>query len=297
MISKVMAPLDGSEFAEKALPFAAEVAARAGAELLLFTSVQPVGVWDATASAINWEREEQMAEDYLQEKAASLRGRVPRVRVLRRHGEPASSILDVAESEGVSLIVMSTHGRTGLLRFFFGSTTDRVVQHARCPLLLVRIDEKAPPPAPRFSKILVPLDGSEVAASALPFVEEFARLHGAAVVLYHAIPPLAAYPGIEAANPQMTGEVLEEMQREAHEILSAQARRLQARGIEATVAVSIDLATEGILEAARSTGAGLIAIGTHGRSGFGRALLGSVANAVVRRSGLPVLLVRPTGGS
>lgn len=293
MIKTILVPLDGSELAEQVLPFASEIAHRAGAELLLLTSIQPVGVWDATATAINWEREERLAQEYLDAQKDRLKANGVKARVKRLHGDAAEGVLEAAETEGVNLIAMSTHGRSGLTRWLFGSVADRVVQSAHLPILILRPNGKTPLPSPVFEKLLVPLDGSETAAGVLPFVEEVAKLFGAGLVLYHAVPPVSAYPGFETVNPQLDGHVLEEMEKQAKELLSRAAHDLEARGARVTVAVSIDLAVDGILNAAKETGADLIAIGTHGRSGLGRMVMGSVANAVLRRSPLPCLLVHP----
>ncbi len=295
MIKTILVPLDGSELAEQVLPYASEIARRAKADVLLLTSIQPVGIWDATATAINWEREERVAHEYLDAQKERLQAAGVKVRVKREHGEAAAGILETAEAENVSLIAISTHGRSGITRWLFGSVADRIVQSSHVPLLMIRPDDKAPA-SPVFEKLLVPLDGSEVAASVLPFVEEMAKLFGASLVLYHAVPPISAYPGFETVNPQLDGQVLQEMQQQAKELLSSTARELEGRGLHATVAVSIDLAVDGILHAAKETGADLIAIGTHGRSGIGRMVMGSVANAVMRRSELPCLLVHPTSG-
>lgn len=295
MIRTILVPLDGSELAEQVLPYASELARRADAEILLLTSIQPVGIWDATATAINWEREERVAQEYLDAQKERLQAAGLKVRVKREHGEAAAGILETAETENVSLIAISTHGRSGLSRWLFGSVADRIVQSAHVPLLMVRPDAKQPAPSTVFEKLLVPLDGSEVAASVLPFVEEVAKLFGASLVLYHAVAPVSAYPGFETVNPQLDGQVLQEMQQQAKELLSSAARDIGGRGVHATVAVSIDLAVDGILRAAKETGADLIAIGTHGRSGIGRMVMGSVANAVMRRATLPCLLIHPSG--
>ena len=295
MIKRILVPLDGSELAEQVLPYAAEFARRADAELLLLTSIQPVGIWDATATAINWEREERLAQEYLDAQKERLQAAGAKVRVKRQHGEAAANILETAETDKVDLIAISTHGRSGLSRWLFGSVADRIVQSAHVPLLMIRPDAKKPAPSTVFEKLLVPLDGSDVAASALPFVEEVAKLFGAGVVLYHAVAPISAYPGFETVNPQLDGKVLQEMQQQAKDLLSRNAKEMSERGVRATVAVSIDLAVDGILRAANETGADLIAIGTHGRSGLGRLVMGSVANAVMRRATLPCLLVHPSG--
>jgi nucleotide-binding universal stress UspA family protein len=143
-------------------------------------------------------------------------------------------------------------------------------------------------------KILVPLDGSEVAMSILPVVEEFAKTMGASLVLYHSVAPLSAYPGFESAGAAALGEAVEEMQRQAREILARAAQEVKSRGVEATAVVSLGTTVDGVLRAADEIDVDLIAIATHGRSGLGRAVLGSVADGVVRRSAdVPCLVIRP----
>jgi nucleotide-binding universal stress UspA family protein len=139
----------------------------------------------------------------------------------------------------------------------------------------------------------VPLDGSAVAESVLPFVEEVARLFGASLVLFHAVAPLTAYPGFETVQPRYIGEALDEMQDQARQFLTRVAKGVESRGLQVSMIATIDIAADGIVSAAKEVGADLIAIGTHGRSGIGRAVMGSVADAVVRRATLPCLLVNP----
>jgi len=300
LIKTILVPLDGSDLSESILPFAADIAGRAGAEILLVTAIQPVGVWDATAAAINWEREEKAAAGYLTAVQERVAAEGQRVRALPLHGDAGQVILDAAEKESAGLITMTTHGRSGVMRWLLGSVADRVVQHSKAAVMLIparpaggRASEDRPLPSPAVERILVPLDGSEVAAGVLPFVKEYAKLFGAGLVLYHAVSPAGAYPGFETANAQIVGRLLEDMQKEAAVMLNESAKKLEDEGFKCETAVSIELAADGILHAAEQSKAGLIAIGTHGRSGLSRAVLGSVANAVLRRSTLPTLLVHP----
>jgi nucleotide-binding universal stress UspA family protein len=293
MIKTILVPLDGSKLSENILPFAAEIARKANAEIVLATAIQPVGIWDATATAINWEHEEKAAKDYLDGVVERLKGDGVRVRPVFLHGDASEVVLEAAEKEKADLITMTTHGRSGIMRWLLGSVADRVVQHSKVPVALIRVGGDKPVPSAAVERILVPLDGSEVSAGILPFVKEYAKLFGSSLVLYHAVSPVGAYPGFETANAQVVGELLEDMQKEGAEMLSQTAERLKAEGFTAETAVSIELAADGILNAAEQSKAGLIAIGTHGRSGVTRTVLGSVANAVLRRSTLPVLLIHP----
>jgi nucleotide-binding universal stress UspA family protein len=293
VIQTILVPLDGSALSERILPFVKEAARRADAEIILLTAVQAVGIWDATATAVNWEREEKAAHEYVKsaEERLQLDGLQVRSRALQ--GDPADAILTSAESEPAHLIAMSTHGRSGIMRWLVGSVADRVVQHSKVPVLLIRPREDKPDPSPTFDRILVPLDGSAVAAGILPFVKEYARLYDASLVLYHAVQPVA-YPGLETASTQVAGDLLQEMSREGEAMLQEASRSLESEGFQVSTAVSLEPAADGILHAAEEAGATLIAIGTHGRSGLERTVLGSVANAVVRRSTLPTLIIHPT---
>jgi nucleotide-binding universal stress UspA family protein len=125
-------------------------------------------------------------------------------------------------------------------------------------------------------------------------VEEFAKVMGATLVLYHAVAPLAAYPGFEMAGASAIGQVAEDLQAQAKEILTRAAQEVKSRGVEATMVVNLDTAVDGVIRAADELGVDLIAIGSHGRGGLGRAVLGSVADGVVRRSAdVPVLVIQP----
>ena len=150
------------------------------------------------------------------------------------------------------------------------------------------------PPGESFviKRILVPLDGSELSASVQPFALELAKPLGASIVLFHTvIEPVLTYPGVEAMN--LDSGALEEMKTGARKFLASAASDLAAKGVKADTVVNIGNATDGIVWAAERENAGLIVMSTHGRSGIGRAVLGSVADAVVRRTSLPVVLVRP----
>jgi nucleotide-binding universal stress UspA family protein len=297
VFKKILVPLDGSEIAEAVIPFAREIAARSGAELLFVTAVQQVGVWDAALSLQVLKRESEIAADYLATVERDVSGEGQKVATQVLDGDAAEAVLAAAAEASVDLIAISTHGRSGISRWLFGSVATRILEHAGVPLLVLRPKEGEDrgSPGPVVKKILVPLDGSEVAKSVLPVVEEFAKTMGASLVLYHSVAPLSAYPGFESAGAAALGEAVEEMQRQAREILARASEEVKSRGVEATTVVSLGTAVDGVLSAADELDVDLIAIATHGRSGLGRAVLGSVADGVIRRSAdVPCLVVRPT---
>jgi nucleotide-binding universal stress UspA family protein len=152
---------------------------------------------------------------------------------------------------------------------------------------------------PMFSTILVPLDGSDTAAQALPAAREMAKRFGSRIVLVQVLSTAGASLalGANAASGAMTdpsaitGEVAEEVQ-VAMSYLSAAAEQLAAEGISTGYEVRDGSAADGIIEAATAGPADLIVMCSHGRSGLRRAVFGSVADEVMRKSGTPVLMVR-----
>ena len=296
MFKKILIPLDGSETAEAILPFAQEIAKNTQGQIVLVTAVQQTGVWDATLSLQVLDKEEQAAADYVKTKAAALG---PNVTSRVTRGEAAEAILTVAEDEKADLIGISTHGRSGLSRWLFGSTATKILESSPVPVLFLhpKKGEDKGAPGPVVKKILVPMDGSPEALSVLPVVEGFAKAVGASLVLFHAVPPITSYPGYETAGLAGVGDILKDLQEQAKQILTRTAADVKSRGVEATAAIVIETSVDGILRAADELNVDLIAIGTHGRGGLGRMVLGSTADGVVRRSAdVPCLVVRSTAG-
>lgn len=289
-MKKILVPLDGSDLAESVLPYVAELARCTGAEAQILIVVSDVALWDANATVIAWEREEELALGYIesQREALESNGVKTTSRVVR--GDPAKAIVGAAAEEDADLIALSTHGRSGISRWLFGSVAGRVLETTETPLLIVRPNEEEPPGG-AINKMLVPLDGSPIAESVFPLVEELAKDCKAKVVAMQAVPPLTAYPGFEGFAPTAMGEVLEDMQARSHKYLADIVARLKDRGLEAEALSSTAMPVEAILAAADEANADLIAIATHGRSGLGRVVLGSVADSVIRRSHRPCLVI------
>ncbi len=291
MIKSILLPLDGSRLAESVLPYASELATKTGAELTLFTSIHQVDAWTGYLAQVDTGQQSELAAVYLKEKAEELRARGLKVRTEIVYGAPAETILNYAADQDVDLIAMSTHGRSGITRWAFGSVADKVLHSTHRPLLLIRGAEQGEQSGV-ISKILVPLDGSKVSLAVLPFVEELAQTLGASLVLFHALPLLSALPGAETA-PLYVGNMYETLQAQAEQLLGRVEKEVKQRGIEVSRLVAVGSEVTHIVQAAQDTGADLIALSTHGRSGLDRWVMGSVAEGVVRRSALPCLVIRP----
>jgi len=157
----------------------------------------------------------------------------------------------------------------------------------------VRARDQAGRPPAVIDRILVPLDGSQLSLTVLPYVEELAEALGASLVLYNAVLPLDIYPGTEM-TPARVGGIIDDLLAQGQSFLAEVAKEIEGRGkVKARSVVTIGFPVDEVVRVAAEVKAGLIALATHGRSGVNRWVMGSVADGVVRRSSLPCLLVRP----
>jgi nucleotide-binding universal stress UspA family protein len=139
-----------------------------------------------------------------------------------------------------------------------------------------------------FDRILIPVDGSEPARNAAELGFDLAAEHDATVHGLYVVEPVSVAEG-------GTGQVIEAMEQTGEEVVSEFAERAEANGLSAVTAVEIGVAHREILEYADANDIDLMVVGTHGRTGLGRYLLGSVTEKLVRLSDVPVLTVRPEG--
>ncbi|HEU4760582.1 MAG TPA: universal stress protein [Dehalococcoidia bacterium] len=282
MIERILVPLDGSELAETVLPYAEYFSTRSGAVLRLLTVAET-------------DTERTEANAYLTGLRDRLKDRAVEASVSVAPGEAAETVLTEGDAWNVDLIAMSTHGRSGVLRWVFGSVADKVVHASTRPLLLVRArPAKERPSVVNIERILVPLDGSELSLSVLPYVEDVARALGASLVLFNAVIPLDIYPAAEV-SPVAVGGVLDDLLKQARSFLAEVEKEVEGRGVKARSVVTVGFPVDETVRVAQEVGAGLLAVATHGRSGLNRWVMGSVADGIVRRSALPCLMVRPQG--
>lgn len=293
MYRRIMVPLDGSPFSERALPLAVALAHRSGAELRLVHILVPF----ANRVFIEAEGGDPEYLTGLARRIAEESG--VRVEAVRRVGRQAVGELSYySAEEGIDLIVMATHGWGGLQRAWLGSVTDGLVREARVPVVAFRPGAEEGPrlDGKAIEEVLIPLDGSAISEAVL---SEALRLGGpdARYTLVRVVPvgpPSAAISGtIELAYRQ---ELLDALRSGAEQYLADVAARLRAEGREVRTEVLLHpQPARAILDRAAEIGVDLIAMGTHGRSGLGRLALGSVTDKVLRGAEVPVLVLRGEG--
>jgi len=294
-MKKILVPLDGSELSTRALPYATQLAHRAGATLVLVRAVmvQPFFKEDqlaAEAFAVG------VAEQELEAVAQRLRAQGLSVETHVPYGTAAASILRVAAETGADAIVMCTHGRTGLGRVVYGSVADAVLRGSRVPVLLVRSRGEADGwLSVRDPSVVVALDGSGLAEAALGPATELARLLGARLVLVRVVEPAFTHYGYAdvmapsgLVEPDPSADLAA-----ATSYLEFVAATIRREGLAVETRVEYGAPAAVIGEVAAATGALAIVMATHGRGGLARLVLGSVATGLLHNSQVPLYLVHP----
>jgi nucleotide-binding universal stress UspA family protein len=288
MIKRIMVPLDGSNLAEQALPLARSLASTFEAELLLTMAVSHEHYVNKENEGILAEAGRLASEQYLGTMERQLADEGFHVRTAVAFARPHVAISSLCDRERVDLIVMTTHGRSGVTRWTMGSVADKVLRTTNTPLILIHPTMHGAPPS-AIERIVVALDGSELAEAALPLAARLAKSMGAGMHLVRAVIPPAAVFGAEYLPGALP--VLEEMESDAREYLKTTAEKLRSTGLTTTTEVQTGIPAEVILAEAGEPG-DMVVLSTHGRSGVDRWFLGSVADAVVRHGNIPVLVVR-----
>ncbi len=291
----ILVPLDGSPFAEAALPVALEAARRRG------DGIELMVVFEDEPSVAGWplspERVAASFHEYLESVTRRV-GPVEGVPITAsvEGGNVMEHLVKHAGRWNSELVVMSTHGRGAVSRAWLGSVADHMVRHATVPVLLVRPVEGEDTDlgaTPSLDRVLVALDGSHRAERGL---EDAVRVSGphASYTLLRVVPgPIHHWSTYIPAAIQETADGLEKGRAEADTYLAGVATQLRETGLTvATRVVEGVPPAAGILSHAEEQPTDLIAITTHGRTGLSRLLLGSVADKVVRGSSVPVLVTR-----
>ncbi|HEX5829758.1 MAG TPA: universal stress protein [Gemmatimonadaceae bacterium] len=284
----VLVPIDGSPFAERAVPVAAVYARLLDATLhLVRVHVPVVGVPVPGDLALpvydaRWDAEARVAAlTYLERLADVVRAEtgLP-VTTALREGRVVEALRDYENERHCGLVVSASHGRGGFARILEGSVTDQLVREGRAPVIVVHPGEDArpAPPARPPAHILVALDGSATAEQTLPLAAALALRAGAELLLFHAV------------NPGTEEQSLDE--EAARGYLTDIAQRLPAGVRGTTRVVTAPEPAAAILDAADAWNADLVALASHGRGGLRRAILGSVADRVVRATPIAALVVR-----
>jgi nucleotide-binding universal stress UspA family protein len=312
----ILVPLDGSALAEQVLPYVQLYAALLDAPVVLLRAVTPEEqqafllrhAADLTIDPLPATDAEEMrhalamllehAEQELRPLADRLRAAGLHVNITVPVGAAADAIVEYGRHHGDTLIMMATHGYSGLRRWALGSVADKVIHAASVPVFLARSGVRVPEPL-ALTRVLVPLDGSALAAQALGPARELAARSGAELILLQTVLPWVDltpdYMPL-GRQPSLTIRATEEEVAQVRRALELRAAELRRPGLMVRVRVEVGYAADVILQAAEQERADVIAMATHGRSGLGRWVLGSVTDKVLQAARTPLLVVRAHEG-
>ena len=296
MYTRIVIPLDGSPVAEQVLPYARFLAKNLALPVSLLQVIDP----DALALLANPAQGryvdtvlDDLARDgraYLETIAQSIAGTSVQCQIGK--GKAEEVLIDHAAADKDSLMIMATHGRSGIQRWLLGSVADKVLHGTTNHVLLVRATEQGKSSGEAVLKtVIVPLDGSPLAEQVLPHVADLVKRLGLQIILTRAYAlPSAVAPD---AYGTYTEELINQLETDTRAYLTAKVEGLKQAGIKGITTVpDFGYGAEEIIKIARQTPDNFIAMCSHGRSGIRRWVLGSVTERVVQHSGDPVLIIR-----
>lgn len=286
---KILVPLDGSEIAEKALPFVKSIARLKNSNVTLF----------AVSLTVFVDRRDRLFTSYLEVTAKQLNEEGIKTTTATSYGDVAREIIKYANSNKIDLIVMATHGYSRAKQWMFGSITQKVLYGTKIPVLLIK--SKAPDASVEFNKILLPLDGSPFSESTFPYVVELAKKTNKEVLLLHICePPVVPSYGSRPISPtweKHRDDMWKEMEGMSTSYLKKTMAALKKKGVKklksrVIKAQSADVAKT-IIQISKEENIDLIIIAARGRSGVSSWVYGSIANKIVDEFSRPILLIRP----
>jgi nucleotide-binding universal stress UspA family protein len=299
MFRTLLVPLDGSELAERALPYATSLATASGGKVILVRVA--LAAPPATLDGAGWEADQSAAiaeaEQYLAQVAGRLRGRVT-VETQVPYGRATPSILDAIVESSPDAVVMATHGRTGLQHLLVGSVAEGVIAGSAVPVFVVYARPGEAPQSqfdPGRARVVVPLDGSPFAEASLATAVELVGPNGELVLVTVVEPPDKVLRDEFGRTISYLDQQEEALSREARDYLHMIVARLANTypGLRVSVDVRLGEAAPGVIVAAVDRAADVVVMASHGRTGIPRAVFGSVTGAVVREGSTPVLVVHP----
>jgi nucleotide-binding universal stress UspA family protein len=301
MYLKILVPLDGSGLAECVLPHVEALAdGHAKADITFLYVVSPLDAPMVT-SAYKKKIESDSrsaAESYVKKLAARAKFKGKSVgKVLI--GKPAETIISFAAKNKAELIVMATHGRSGVGQWFYGSVTEKVLQGSKIPLWLVKAASCRMDYGHKTLKVVVPLDGSKVAESVLPHLKELDRQlahHELDFVLTRVCeifaPPITYPPPISMTWDEYLKYEIDRCKKICRDYLAEIRDKLTKNKLNVRTAVPEGNPAEKIIEYVSKNSVDLIVMTTHGRTGLNKWAFGSVAEKVLKGAASPILLIR-----
>jgi nucleotide-binding universal stress UspA family protein len=297
-LRRIAACLDGSGFGERSLPHALALASALGAPLTLLRVLEQIPAESGLTDPLAWEFRRKEARDYLAREMALAGNAHPDAAVECKliEGKAAEEICRFGADHEVDLTVATTHGRGGPSAWTLASTSRKLLDRVPGSLLIVPIQEEPIPEPVRYRRILVPLDGSPQAETALPLATRIARSHGGEILLSHVVP----VPELTEIGPLDAEdiELVDHVRRRNERVASVYLDRVRSRLSEGPSSVRALILQDGdisarLSHAAATERADLVVLAAHGRGPQRGRPCGGVTAELIARLVIPILIVRP----
>jgi nucleotide-binding universal stress UspA family protein len=286
-IKKILCPVDFFPASDAAVNYTAGLAATYGAEVHLLHVISPIvaGTYEYAIDTTDFMKEiEEQSVDEMNRLAKRLGASNITVEGKVRTGDVYDEIKRAIEDVKPDLIVMGTHGRRGVERWFMGSTTEKLLRHTPVPLVTISAAGEKSSNAPRFRRILVTTDFSEGTADALAYAFSVAQENQSKVLLLHVLHDVSVdVPG------KYRESLVSGVEKQLEDLVPAEAKTWCEIGTRVETGIPYQV----ILQAIQDESADLLVMNIHGKGMLDRALLGSTAERVVRVASCPVMMIPP----
>ena len=295
LLEKLLVATDGSPSGRAAVSYAIAVAQRFGSTLTICNAIDRAGAIAECSNSATFVDFTPLLEALDDEANAIVAAAVALATAAGvaatgavLHGAATHAIVTRAADAEIDAVILGSAGTSGVKRFFLGSTADGVLRRSACPVIVVRPDMDECPPT--FARVLVAIDDSEPSEVAADFGFRLMQANRS-VLIVCAVADTRSLMGAASTYGYDPTPISSELLDSAVAIVSRQTSRAKRDGITTESIVASGDPVDKIVLAARKHGAGAIVIGTHGRNGVRRLVLGSVAEGVVRRSSVPVIVI------
>jgi nucleotide-binding universal stress UspA family protein len=299
MFDPVLVPLDGSLLAECVLPHVVAIARAFDAKVILLRVLDKNQASEKAQlfDLLNWQINKTGAKLYLEKVSARIQKSGLRIETAVLEGLVAESIAEFALSRGIKLIILSSHGRSGLSQWGISSVTQKIIFSAPTSVLIIRAHQPAGSESieQQYTRIMVPLDGSRRAENVLPMVTLLARFHQSRIYIVHVVktPEMARQMPLTHEDVELSDRIVARNREEAIRYLDQVRLHSPLDGIDVqTCLLTSDNAAATIHELAEKENIDIVALSAHGYSGNNQWPYGSMVNNFILYSKVPLLIVQ-----
>jgi nucleotide-binding universal stress UspA family protein len=299
MFDPILVPMDGSLLAECVLPHAVAIARAFDAKVILLRVLEKNQASEKVQlfDLVNWQINKTGVKLYLEKISARLQKSGLRIETAVLEGLVAESITEYAQSQGMKLIILSSHGRSGLSQWGISSVTQKIIFSAPTSVLIIRAHQPVASESieRQYTRIVVPLDGSQRAENVLPMVTLLARFHQSRIHIVHVVktPEMARQMPLAREDVDLSDRIVARNRAEAVRYLDQMRLRSPLDGIDVqTHLLTSDNAATVLHELVEQEHIDMVALSAHGYSGNNQWPYGSMVNNFILYSKVPLLIVQ-----